>query len=57
MSYYIITPQAFIKTAENIYEKIKEGVYDPSWEGNGVKLGSMASSANAAGAGKSGMCC
>ena len=30
--------QAFIKTAENIYEKIKEGVYDPSREGNGVKL-------------------
>jgi hypothetical protein len=57
MSYYIITHQAFIKTAENIYEKIKEGVYDPSREGNGVKLGSMASSANTAGAGKSGMCC
>jgi len=35
--------QAFIKTAENIYEKIKEGLYDPSREGNGVKLGVMAS--------------
>lgn len=34
--------QAFIKTAENIYEKIKEGLYDPSREGNGVKLGVMA---------------
>jgi Ras-related protein Rab-2A len=35
--------QAFLKTAESIYEKIKEGVYDPSREGNGVKLGVMAS--------------
>lgn len=34
---------AFIKTAENIYEKIKDGLYDPSREGNGVKLGVMAS--------------
>lgn len=33
---------AFIRTAENIYSKIKEGVYDPSREGNGVKLGVMA---------------
>ena len=49
--------QAFIKTAENIYEKIKEGVYDPSREGNGVKLGSMASTANKAAAGKSSGCC
>lgn len=49
--------QAFIKTAENIYEKIKEGVYDPSREGNGVKLGSMASTANKAAASKSGGCC
>ena len=36
--------QAFIKTAENIYEKIKDGMYDPAREGNGVKLGVMASS-------------
>lgn len=34
---------AFIKTAENIYEKIKDGLYDPHREGNGVKLGVMAS--------------
>ncbi len=33
---------AFLKTAESIYEKIKTGVYDPSREGNGVKLGVMA---------------
>jgi len=45
---------AFIKTAENIYEKIKEGVYDPSREGNGVKLGVMAN--NAKPAKKSGCC-
>jgi Ras-related protein Rab-2A len=35
--------QAFIRTAENIYQKIKDGLYDPSREGNGVKLGVMAS--------------
>jgi Ras-related protein Rab-2A len=45
---------AFIKTAENIYEKIKEGVYDPSREGNGVKLGVMAN--NAKPSKKSGCC-
>jgi len=47
---------AFIKTAENIYEKIKEGLYDPSREGNGVKLGVMASAPKGA-AKKSGGCC
>eukprot|EP01036_Dinobryon_divergens_P037471 gene37471-49026_t len=46
---------AFIKTAENIYEKIKEGLYDPSREGNGVKLGVMASAPKATK--KSGGCC
>lgn len=35
---------AFLKTAECVYSKIKEGIYDPSREGNGVKLGVMASS-------------
>eukprot|EP01033_Poteriospumella_lacustris_P012264 gene12264-8774_t len=45
---------AFIKTAENIYEKIKEGVYDPSREGNGVKLGVMANNAKPA---KKSSCC
>jgi Ras-related protein Rab-2A len=46
---------AFIKTAENIYEKIKEGFYDPSREGNGVKLGVMASAPKSVK--KSGGCC
>ena len=49
------TLQAFIKTAENIYEKIKEGLYDPSREGNGVKLGVMAAAPKSAA--KSGGCC
>jgi Ras-related protein Rab-2A len=54
---------AFIKTAESIYEKIKSGLYDPSREGNGVKLGVMAASSNTTklgGAGnnqKTGGCC
>lgn len=34
--------EAFIKTAQQIYENITEGVTDPSREGNGVKLGSLA---------------
>lgn len=46
---------AFIRTAENIYEKIKDGVYDPSREGNGVKLGVMASAPK--NNKKSGGCC
>ncbi len=53
---FILFPtQAFIKTAENIYEKIKEGLYDPSREGNGVKLGVMAAAPKAAK--KTGGCC
>eukprot|EP00401_Gymnodinium_catenatum_P083314 CAMPEP_0117622096 /NCGR_PEP_ID=MMETSP0784-20121206/87967_1 /TAXON_ID=39447 /ORGANISM="" /LENGTH=94 /DNA_ID=CAMNT_0005426029 /DNA_START=108 /DNA_END=392 /DNA_ORIENTATION=+ len=47
---------AFIKTAENIYEKIKDGLYDPAREGNGVKLGVMAATPKS-GASKSGGCC
>jgi Ras-related protein Rab-2A len=47
--------QAFIKTAENIYEKIKEGLYDPSREGNGVKIGVVSSSPKTNN--KSGGCC
>jgi Ras-related protein Rab-2A len=47
--------QAFIKTAESIYEKIKDGLYDPSREGNGVKLGVMTSAPKAAA--KGGGCC
>jgi len=35
--------QAFIKTANAIYANIKDGLYDPAREGNGVKLGVMAS--------------
>ncbi len=48
--------QAFIKTAESIYEKIKGGIYDPSREGNGVKLGVMANAPKSA-AKASGGCC
>jgi hypothetical protein len=47
--------QAFIKTAENIYEKIQGGLYDPAREGNGVKLGVMAAAPKAAR--KQGGCC
>jgi Ras-related protein Rab-2A len=47
--------QAFIKTADNIYEKIKDGQYDPSREGNGVKLGVMANAPKPPN--KSGGCC
>ena len=46
---------AFIKTAEHIYEKIKDGLYDPSREGNGVKLGVMATVSKPEK--KSGGCC
>lgn len=52
---FALSPQAFIKTAENIYEKIKDGLYDPSREGNGVKLGVMAAAPKSAA--KSGGCC
>lgn len=49
---------AFIKTAERIYEKIKDGVYDASREGNGVKLGVMAAPKGGAKKGTStGGCC
>lgn len=54
-SRFVRVPQAFIKTADNIYEKIKDGLYDPSREGNGVKLGVMAAAPKAAT--KSGGCC
>lgn len=47
--------QAFIKTAENIYEKIQGGLYDPAREGNGVKLGVMAAAPKAPR--KQGGCC
>lgn len=50
--------EAFVKTAENIYEKIKDGLYDPNKEGNGVKLGVMASANTGQGApNKTGGCC
>jgi len=48
--------KAFIKTAENIYEKIKDGLYDPAREGNGVKLGVM-TAASTKSSTKSGGCC
>jgi Ras-related protein Rab-2A len=47
---------AFIRTAENIYEKIKDGMYDPAREGNGVKLGVMASTPKAAKKSAGGCC-
>jgi Ras-related protein Rab-2A len=34
---------AFTRTAHSIYTNIKEGMYDPQREGNGVKLGVQAS--------------
>jgi len=34
---------AFVQTAENIYQKIKEGVYDPAVDKQGVKLGPLKS--------------
>ena len=48
--------EAFIKTAERIYENILSGAYDVTNENMGIKVG-MASNANAAGgksAGKEG---
>jgi len=39
--------EAFIKTAHAIYSNIKDGLYDPSREGNGVKLGVIASTQRA----------
>ena len=48
---------AFIKTAELIYENINAGVYDPSREGNGVKLGNMAKKGAAKDKKDSGGCC
>jgi len=46
---------AFIQTAEHIYGKIKDGLYDPSREGNGVKLGVMAATPKTTA--KTGGCC
>jgi len=53
--------QAFIKTAEKIYEKILSGVYDVTNEAHGIKVGMNQNSnggLNGAGRGnKSGGCC
>ena len=49
--------QAFLKTAEGIYSKIKDGVYDPSREGNGVKLGVMAAQPKNANKSAQSNCC
>lgn len=54
-AFVFLIKQAFIKTADNIYEKIKDGQYDPSREGNGVKLGVMANAPKPPN--KSGGCC
>ena len=52
---------AFIKTAGRIYDNIKAGLYDPTREGNGVRLGSMAAKpglgGKGAGPGKQGSGC
>lgn len=48
---------AFLKTAEGIYEKIKGGMYDPSREGNGVKLGVMAAQPKSSNKKDQGGCC
>lgn len=47
---------AFMNTAEKIFEKIKKGAYDPTREGNGVKLGVL-SAAQANATKKSSGCC
>eukprot|EP01041_Mallomonas_annulata_P003241 gene3241-6414_t len=47
---------AFIKTAEHVFDKIKRGIYDPTREGNGVKLGITSSPQNTT-VKKSGSCC
>jgi len=51
--------EAFLKTAEDIYEKIRSGIFDVANESNGIKLGplqgnSALPNAGAAGGGK---CC
>eukprot|EP00607_Mallomonas_marina_P002425 CAMPEP_0182428436 /NCGR_PEP_ID=MMETSP1167-20130531/23028_1 /TAXON_ID=2988 /ORGANISM="Mallomonas Sp, Strain CCMP3275" /LENGTH=99 /DNA_ID=CAMNT_0024611363 /DNA_START=410 /DNA_END=709 /DNA_ORIENTATION=- len=52
---------AFMKTAETVFDKIKGGVYDPTREGNGVKLGitsnPASTSSNNTATGKKGGCC
>lgn len=48
---------AFIKTAERIHEKITQGVYDASREGNGVKLGVMAAPKGGSKKKATGGCC
>ena len=49
--------EAFIKTAELIHENISTGVYDPSREGNGVKLGNLAKKLGSQDKKDSGGCC
>ncbi|RUP48658.1 hypothetical protein BC936DRAFT_144220 [Jimgerdemannia flammicorona] len=38
--------EAFVKTAEDIYEKIKSGVFDVANEANGIKLGPLQGSSS-----------
>ena len=52
--------QAFIKTAEKIYEKILSGVYDVTNEAHGIKVGMNQNNnggLSAGGGNKSGGCC
>mmetsp|Transcript_36123 Transcript_36123/g.62511 ORF Transcript_36123/g.62511 Transcript_36123/m.62511 type:complete len:210 (-) Transcript_36123:91-720(-) len=52
--------QAFIKTAEKIYEKILSGVYDVTNEAHGIKVGMNQNNGGLSGGGganKSGGCC
>jgi Ras-related protein Rab-2A len=55
--------EAFVKTAQNIYEKIQKGVYDISNDSSGIKLGPQQPSAlpvgreNGSGEGASGGGC
>ena len=47
---------AFIQTAHSIYNNIKEGLCDPSREGNGVKLGVANNAGSKSGRQNSGCC-
>ena len=53
--------EAFIKTAEKIYDNIQSGVYDVTNEAHGIKVGMAASSnsniASGGGGGGGGKCC
>lgn len=48
------SPQAFIKTAEKIYEKIVNGIYDVNNEAHGIKVGPSPAGGGGGGAAASG---